>query len=168
MLQPLGVGPGAAPAMSESDSYPTRSTADNTTAGLLKYWDGRCRAWADFLRDVWAAQGIGSEVWGITPIEKAYKKNNWELRGFYIKSTLPGQGNRTPQTEFQNHAVVRLGGTSTSVYDPSYGAWYPNEQAWRDAAEDKFKYFDPDALVSWWACPAHVTGKNDSLFVHVQ
>jgi hypothetical protein len=84
--------------------------------------------------------------------------------GFVVQSTK-GQGNAKAPIQFKDHAVAELSTTPTSVYDPSYGKWYPSEQAWRDASEEQFystfagtNMIDPDSS------EPHTSGKNDSTF----
>jgi len=140
--------------------------SDFTTAGLIQYADGRCEAWTHFLIDVWGAQGVAAEYWGITPNANAYPAPavGYTLAGFQV-TTKVAQGGTASTDLFQNHAVVKLANGS-SVYDPSYGRYFPSEQAWRDGMEENFVYNPSGGGAGSSEYIAHVSGKNikDSTF----
>jgi len=104
-----------------------------TTAGLLANGDGRCGAWARFLRDVLGAQRISATVRGI----KTKDMPGATGYGFVVKATIPGQGNPSPPTVFADHAVVTY---DTRIYDPSYGRAYNTLIAWEDASLSELLY----------------------------
>jgi hypothetical protein len=96
-------------------------------SGLIKNDDGSCGSWAGLLMDVLRAQGVNAYEFRITPT------NGAKYAGFLVKSKA-GQGGALADS-FANHAVVELtpnGGDT--VYDPSYGTWFPSEQAWMDGS----------------------------------
>jgi hypothetical protein len=120
------------------------------TAGLLKNGDGRCGAWARFLYDVFAAQGLsGVQIEDIEPIAPAGYTGeyifvkNWNLTDLSSPVDLPGipgQSNPNPPSYFSSPGAHAMVGFSGALYDPSYGAKYSgasmdaNRQAWEDAA----------------------------------
>jgi hypothetical protein len=88
------------------------------TAGLVKEKMGRCGAWARLFKDALAVHGISAQVYTINP--KVIPPSEHfvypppvgypveKKRGFYIKTSLAGQGNPTPKNMFENHAVVKV------------------------------------------------------------
>ena len=101
-------------------------------ASFLQGRDGRCGAWARFMRDVIKVQGIGGAEF-VTIVPKT--RFGYQAVGFYVKhyeaTSLPlpntpipkfgtaGQNEPDPsQSYFTDHALVRYNGV---FYDPSYG-----------------------------------------------
>ena len=120
---------------------PPVNSDDFSTSGLIQQADGRCDSWAHFLEDVWGAQGVSSHVWGIYPVgANPPGGSNFRLIGFDVK-TKTAQGGEASRTDFADHAVVRLSG-GISIYDPSYGAYFSSEQAWRDGSEETLDWKD--------------------------
>jgi hypothetical protein len=130
----------------------------NTYAGLIKYHQGRCEAWADLLIAVMAVQGISSTHALITPnfstAPATYPDDDslyWtpsidtenSRGGGFIVSTSHGQGNANAPTPFKNHSVVLIG---TSIFDPSYGTVFAgssvvqSEILWEAPSIQKFIY----------------------------
>ena len=127
--------------------------ACQTTAGLVKFADGRCQAWADFFVDVLSAQGVASTFMAIQPKNKTILEGDttYYQNGFSVKAELAGQSNPSPLTLFNGHAVVV---SRSVVYDPSYGRSYSgsslsaSELMWEAAAVDYFDFSltrDPNA-----------------------
>ena len=58
-----------------------------TTSALLRYEDGRCGAWADFMLQMLKVQGIDSKIGGIYPIKKLYE-GSIEYTNFLAKVDL--------------------------------------------------------------------------------
>lgn len=127
-------------------SSATLSTNFFNTSGLLLNGDGRCGAWAEFLKDIYEVQGIaGSSVKSIDTISKGGLTG----AGFYVKNWdltvnppvdltgIAGQNNPDPESRFVNHAVVKYGG---KLYDPSYGAEFSDLAKWEDSAIAIFIY----------------------------
>ncbi|MGB0416691.1 MAG: hypothetical protein ACPGKS_07575, partial [Coraliomargarita sp.] len=116
------------------------------TTGLLEIGDGRCGAWAEFMKDILLVHGITSSVavvdaptvqdtqklqadvfsslpnegYQVIPI---FFVSSWDLSDSnpFNPIDLPGvagQGNSEPRAVFDNHAVVKYAG---KYYDPSYG-----------------------------------------------
>jgi hypothetical protein len=110
----------------------------NATATLIKDADGRCGAWARFFIDVLGAQGIQAYLFAINPDPQ--HKDYSEHMDFpekvpigLIVNTTVAQGGNASSDWFQNHAVVELTSAGGgAVYDPSYGNWFPSQQAWRN------------------------------------
>ena len=128
-----------------------------TVEGLLREGDGRCGAWARFLRDAIKVQGIsGAIVVEIVPIDfddllgGILLVKNQDLSPLTLTPPQPpiptegiaGQGCADPsQSIFVNHAVVLLG---TKIYDPSYGSLSHNLLDWQRNSLDAIRYFDTD------------------------
>jgi len=92
------------------------------TKELLQYFDGKCEAWAVFLIDVLAVQGISSTK------KEIYLPNNSQNdpNAFKVNTTTLGQGKANPrpgEVVWGNHYVVEYVG---KIYDPSYGEEYGN------------------------------------------
>ena len=128
------------------------------TAELLRDGNGQCGAWAEFLRDCWRAQGIGTGMKiGVDPLppSEALLVKNWIFNGTGISSTtvpycyvvntdvfsttgVAGQNNPNPPDAFYNHFIVRYG---SAIYDPSYGipsssGGFASQALWETAALD--------------------------------
>jgi len=146
----------------DSDAY---NLGDNTTAGLLKYWDGRCGAWARFLLDVWRTQGINiARLWAIDPNPARTPPSGYPiLVGIKVKK-MPGQGIRVPNARrdrrFRDHAVVGLTG-SQGVYDPSYGEWSPTPAVWQTKSLEAIVYSNSSGT----GHDDPLTGSNDVIFI---
>lgn len=153
-----------------STNYPTpaRQMENFTTAGLLKWKDGRCGAWTYFLVDVLAAQGISAEIVTIDANPAAQPTlAGWTSAGvadapLIIPVSLGGQNNPAPQSIFTNHAVVKIrssmkplesannAGDAVSpniICDPSYGGsyytgatWSDSERAWENASIESIRW----------------------------
>lgn len=63
---------------------------------------------------------------------------NWMYEDVHDQSGIPGQGSANPESFFNNHQMVTIGG---EYYDPSYGAKYSTVSSWRAAALEGFWLF---------------------------
>ena len=115
----------------------------NDAAEMLARQDGRgqCTAWADFLVQTLAAQGVAARVTNIT--------SNFRVR------VMPAQGSRGNGylvTDFAFHQAVRVGVYEDRIYDPSYGGltiktdWRSVELKWED--ENVVSLFRNDTTVA--------------------
>jgi hypothetical protein len=156
-------------ASSGSTVYDPNPSGDNNVAGLLRLKDGRCGAWAQFFVDVWAAQDVIAHVWSINPISNFYPAPAGfpNFDGFVVNA-MPGQGNANPARAFFDHAVVKFDNVP-AVYDPSYGKYYANDQAWRDAAESEFQFRDTFNILpnTQYQGVAHAPKAIDSTFTKI-
>ena len=125
-----------------------RLVAVGDTAGLVKYKDGTCSAWASLAFDVLRAQSVPVEYYGIVPTAVPIGNPPWaslvKSQSLGVKANLEGQNNRRPPAIFYNHAVIKVplkqyGGT---VFDPSYGTMSESEAAWEDDALFGFAFYD--------------------------
>jgi hypothetical protein len=85
------------------------------------------------------------------PAAPAVPGTTFRKTSIEIKS-IPGQGNASPPTLFENHAVVQLVGASAglapaAIFDPSYGQKYDSGTTlnasrvmWEDASIMRFVY----------------------------
>ncbi|MDO4570694.1 MAG: hypothetical protein Q4D38_09945 [Planctomycetia bacterium] len=80
---------------------------------ILRYFDGRCGNWAEFMTEVVKTQGFDASVRNIRAV------NGY---AFKVDPTIKGQGNAIPRENvWPDHATVFYNGT---IYDPSYGVCY--------------------------------------------
>jgi hypothetical protein len=105
---------------------PANSDICFSTADLLKYADGKCGAWQEFMWDTLSLHGISSGRHVVTPPPFA---------AFFIYASLAGQGGTPLVRGFINHAVNSYGGI---LYDPSYGTSYTSKLSWEDASVELF------------------------------
>ena len=132
-----------------------------STAGLVRYLDGRCGAWQHIMTDAvrvhnvpaWLTGGVreyGTVITeqGIVPNRSVLGSN---VLGFRVYQRLPGQNNSDPHYEFLDHAVVRF---ENSVFDPSYGLVHHPTTGTGDAtywASARLAW--EDASIAWFAFP---------------
>jgi hypothetical protein len=170
---------------------PSGIPADFSTAGLIAQADGRCGAWADFLVDVWGAQGVPAYHSSVTPTDVYRGADAGVVRaaptgviisasgittevgdyasliGFVVQTGV-SQGGVTTQVFFSDHAVVRLGSTTAPgkhIYDPSYGLDFDTTEGWRNVSERYLVYTDPALSASGTVeFVSHRANKKDSEF----
>lgn len=104
-----------------------------TTAILLLTRDGKCGAWARYLRDAFAIHGIASETVKVVPKypdadllvhSYTFEGNGtdcpagWPVGTAVATYGVAGQGNLDPPSAFPDHGLVLY---NKKFYDPSYG-----------------------------------------------
>ena len=118
-------------------------------ADLVKYADGKCGAWAEFLINT-------IQVHGLTAVQSTIAYDSYigppptygylgnPQRGFYVID-VAGQGGTPCGRKFVNHVVVKsFPGDTNGIYDPSYGNKFSlptsteSEAAWDDGSVEKF------------------------------
>jgi hypothetical protein len=124
------------------------------TAGLLANGGGRCGAWANFLADIFGAQGFtGVQIENINPLDGVPSANftgaavmvkNATITSSTTYTRLPGipaQSNpKYPQATFSKNNAHGMVGFMGTLYDPSYGKSYSgssmnaSRRAWEDAS----------------------------------
>ena len=151
--------------------------AYHTTTGLLANHDGRCEAWAGLFVDVLRAQGISAREYGILPKNPSTdtppsgyiastSTTLGKVTGIQVNSGLAGQGNASPQSEFDGgHVVVELGGglPTDALYDPSYGKYYANLASWAYNSLYEMQWTDAASGIRY--APRTVTGNGDVMLM---
>ncbi len=116
---------------------PFDSNCPYSVSGLLSGGDGRCGAWARFLRDIIKCQGITAVLKQIfiTPLQ-GYNPTAMCVKNMNMASHPPedlpgiaGQGSGNPSAScFVDHDVVYY---DNSIYDPSYGKQFTTLLEWQ-------------------------------------
>ena len=106
-----------------------------SVARLLKYADGRCGAWSNFLADCLEVAGIKSDIVTLNlkrstltflndePVPVGYQPS-----GPAMEVKKRSQGGKISWQYFQDHGIVKLRGTN-HFFDPSYGTSFEGANA---------------------------------------
>jgi hypothetical protein len=112
--------------------WPTTSETNGFVRGLLITKSGTCGAFARFMQDLLAIQGISCTIQGIWP------PTNFD--GISVLSTTPAQGGIPAQRYFEDHAIIKY---NNQYFDPSYGTpgsdtGYADIAPWEDTNINAF------------------------------
>lgn len=130
--------------------YGSPHSTSQYTVDLLLTGDGQCGAWARYLKDALATQGLASELIEVLPTQShGILVKNWRFEEGALPCPQPftwlatdlggvsGQGLvENPRSIFSNHGLIRHG---QKLYDSSYGTGpFSTLEEWEEQSLDGF------------------------------